>query len=99
MDTQTNAVQGIKVFEMNDCDWVAAAALEEAIQSYAPPDLVEDELLNPVSGARELSTEELDTLNFIQNGGEGPSISFREELTNRVLAGQRFPQFFASTEY
>jgi hypothetical protein len=87
----------MKIFKVNDCDWVMATSAEEAKQVLATfTDVHEDDEV------RELTDHELDTFKFIDEDHDeekdGPHPTFRQELARRVAAGDR-PDMFASTEY
>ncbi len=89
----------IKIFKMNDCDWVAAETINEAIlciaESSGMPEAEIEALKASEEYPQEVSDVELDRLQF----AEGPiKRSFREELRARLVDGEEFPQFFASTE-
>ena len=85
----------MKVFAMNDCDWMAADTLDEAKALYLKEygeEVDED--------ARPLTDAEMDSLVFVETDSlPERRCTFREELERRVASGQEFPQFFASTEY
>jgi len=90
----------IKVFAMNDCDWMAAAAtLEEAVAEYKANfcgDLDEGDL------PRELTSDEMDELIFRETGPDEEPLekkSFRAKLNEMIAEGEEFPCFFASTEF
>lgn len=88
----------MKVFCMNDCDWMAAETLEEAKASYLKDywgggKEHEDEAFD---APYELTPEQMEKMMF---QGDDYTCSFQEELNNQVAAGQTFPCFFASTEY
>lgn len=89
-----NDIDGIKIFAMNDCDWVAARTVDEAISFYLHLN-GENEL-----EAKELSGSELDEHSYFQEHEEKRThTTFRNQLRKMVAAGQSFPAFFASTEY
>jgi len=87
----------MKIFEMNDCDWVVAESLEQSKLAYLK-DYSDD-----VEDARELTDSELDTLIFTDRDENetptGDKRTFREQLAIEVAAGGTFPRLFASTEY
>lgn len=88
----TNSVNGIKIFEMNDCDWVAAKDMESAIMYYKGQ-ISEDD-----RQPGELTSEQLDSLPYHLDG-PSHTICFRAQLEQLVATGQAFPMLFASTEY
>ncbi|OQS10118.1 hypothetical protein B0T37_10755 [Chromobacterium violaceum] len=93
--SMTNHINGVHVFEMNDCDWVAARNKEDAIQFYGDIAMPED-----FENVQELNAQELDAKQFhIDDDHRSPTISFRQRLQQLVDADETFPQLFASTEF
>ncbi|QND84555.1 Uncharacterized protein ChrSV_2329 [Chromobacterium vaccinii] len=93
--TMTNHINGVRVYEMNDCDWVAARSKEEAIQFYGEIAVPED-----FENVQELSAQRLDTEQFhIGPTWYSPTITFRQRLQQLVDAGEPVPQLFATTEF
>ena len=86
----------MKIFAMNDCDWMAGEDIESVTAAYTSA-FGEDSDDPPV----ELTDAEMDKYRFADEDAEGPEKwpTFRQELQRRVDAGQEFPQFFATTEY
>lgn len=83
----------IKVFRMNDCDWWAAATLEEAKADYLKTTLIEAD-----DDSRELRPDEMENLKYFLDDEE--HVSFATQLENIVAAkDSTFPCMFASTEY
>ncbi|MDO9365160.1 MAG: hypothetical protein Q7T58_02290 [Methylotenera sp.] len=86
----------MKIFEMNDCDWVVGESLEQIKLAYLK-DYGEN-----AEYAMELTDSELDTLIFTDcDENETPTggkRTFREQLEIEVAAGGTFPRLFASTE-
>lgn len=89
----------LKVYEMNDCDWVCAESEEGAIKAY-------DEYLGPGEEAKEhiqegcpsvLSAESLNILMF-RDDGELSNIPGTRTFLAELLM-RKEPGFFASTEY
>ena len=91
----------IKVFSMNDCDWVAAETLEEAKSWYkdfcsSSSDPDEEVFDDP----HEVSSEDMKKLKFNDEDGSKPvTRTFQEQLDRIVDRGEPFPLFFASSEY
>jgi len=86
----------IKIFAMNDCDWVAATTLEEAIEEYEAFSDFDEE------SPRELTPEEMDQLMFHETDEDDSPLakkSFRVKLDEMIEAREAFPCFFASTQY
>lgn len=92
----------IKVFRMNDCDWVAAETAEQAMEWYLKETGVSKGEATDGEPAVELTAAEMLTLKFVDREEADPPVerTFEEELAERVaLPGAAFPQLFASTEY
>jgi hypothetical protein len=89
----------IKVWQVTDVEWFAAATAEDALKAFAEyaGDCYE-ELLEEFGEPEELSDAALDRLQFTDED-DGVSRSFREELAKRIADGGAFPQFFATSEY
>ncbi len=100
----------IKVYAMNDCDWYAAASLEDAKKCMAenfnfkttPKGIAEMCEECGVTDPEELDDEDMSSRMFSveqddSNGHE--TTSFRGRLDQMIAAGDEFPCFFASTEY
>lgn len=91
--TMTNHINGVRVYEMNDCDWVVARSEQEA-QAYYKDLNGEDD------SPRALTARELDSLQYhIGDSRSSPTISFRQRLQQLVGAGESVPQLFATTEF
>lgn len=86
----------MKIFRMNDCDWMIGPTLEECIAYF------QEEYSGTVEDARELTDEELDTLIFCDSNVHDIPVArrtFRKQIQIEVANGGSFPRFFASTEY
>lgn len=95
-NANSNSINGIKIYAMNDCDCVVARSKEEAITFYksisADPKDWQD--------AEEMDSSELDSLRFyIESSRSGQTISFRERLQQIADSGEEVPDLFASTEF
>lgn len=87
----------IKIFRMNDCDWMAARNLEEAKASYLKDfcgELDEDEAFDDPA---EISAEDLDRFRF-HDDDRRVTTTFRCQLERMIAREQSFPAFFASSE-
>jgi len=86
----------MKIFAMNDCDWMAAEDAESAKSAYISDD-GEDSDQPPI----ELTDEEMDKFRFADEDVRDPEKwpTFRQDLQRRIASGQEFPQFFASTDF
>ena len=90
----------MKIFRMNDCDWMAGESLEACITAYKKTcegsGLSDDELLDE---PRELTDHEMDRLKFWEGTPDNPKGTFREALAKMEDEDAEFPVFFASAEY
>ena len=88
----------IKVFAMNDCDWVAAVSLESAKRFYMESDFSGDLPENEaMDSPHEVSDADMDLLVFTDDNGSRSS--FRHRLVCLEAERVKFPCLFASTEY
>jgi hypothetical protein len=97
-------VSDVKIFKLNDCDWVAATSLDEAIGCLATcvsNGVVDDDFREEfLDDPYELNDADLDQLKFREEDEpETEWRTFRAELQLRLEAGAKPPFFFASTEY
>ncbi|MGR2678684.1 hypothetical protein [Chromobacterium haemolyticum] len=91
--TMNNSINGIRIFEMNDCDWVVARSEQEAQAYYR-------DLNGEDDAPRALTARELDSLQYhIEDSMRSPTISFRARLQQIVDNGEAVPNLFASTEF
>ena len=90
----------MKIFSMNDCDWVAAETLEEAKAAYLEHTYITNSTNDEhdaFDDPGEITEIQYDKLLF--HDEDGKVRSFREQLQHMIAAGEKFPTFFASTEY
>ncbi len=94
----------MKIFKLNDCDWYAAEDMESAIQQIMyDTDNTREDCVD--SSAHELTDDEMDRLQFVDDGGvideeaEDGSRSFRGQLAVMIERGDSFPCLFATTEF
>ena len=91
----------MKVFAMNDRDWMAGESLESVTELYLKEyadGLPKDEALdNP----HELTEHQMDRFRFHDDDAEfyDDCQTFQQRLNFMVRRGDKFPCFFASTEY
>jgi len=93
------AIEGIKVFRLNQYEWWAGRTLEECLAaasalSSLPREEIEDR-------ARELTNSEMNILQFVADEAIWPArvtTSFRTQLQILVSGGTLFPVCFATTE-
>jgi hypothetical protein len=90
----------IRVFMMNDCEWTAGDCTPEEMLAWymQQTGCSREESTGDEDGLpEELTAEDLDGLTF--HCDDGTKRTFAEELERMIVEGQRFPCFFASTEY
>ncbi len=101
----------IKIFEINDCEWVAAKDQLDAAIGYAEAmcdsieEVLADERIDRKCGCpRELSMKELRALKYHDEDDEGfgktgyKPRSFLQQLKLEIGRGAKFPAYFATTE-
>lgn len=98
------ATRSIKIFEMNDCEWWAAATLKEAISDYKKTCHCNDAIFADLcpDPIETLGDRALDGKMYTRAEEEGAptgKISFRRQLEIMVASGCEFPCMFATTEY
>ena len=91
--------QEIKVWEVNACDWMAAATVEEATAKHKKLGMdCDDDPIEP----HPLTEEDMQRLIFQDEDDTTRAVtrrSFREQLDKMIAEGEKFPCFFASTEF
>ena len=90
----------IKIFKMNEFDWVAAENIEDAKKPIIEM-CGEEEALEEIAGyggGYELSDEALDKLTLRDEDGT-ELVTFRDKLKQLIESGATFPRVFCSTEY
>jgi len=88
-------VKKLKVYKINDCDWWCDYSLEEAMNHYREElgyTSEDDEFI--FDDPHELTDDELNKYQFVDDNEEKTISSFNDELFKRTEFG-----FFASTEY
>lgn len=87
----------IKIFQMNDCDWMAGETLGGCIAEYALnyDGHIDREEFEPC----EVPDAKLDRLSFDYDGEDSVDRTFRQQLQFMIERGDKFPTFFASTEF
>ena len=86
----------IKVYRLNEYDWVAAESMEEAIEWYCrTTGVARSEATD--EDVRELDEREMERTVFTLEDGD--QISFAEQLERCLDAEREAPFLFASTEY
>lgn len=90
-------IMNMKIFRMNDCDWCAGEDLESVVEFYMDfVDLDKDEACDQPC---ELTELDMDRLIFTPDSKDEDLRTFREELKRLIDKGEKFPMFFASTEF
>ena len=91
----------MKIFAMNDCDWMAGEDMESVtalyLKEYAGDTPADEALDDP----QELTEAQLDKLRFQNEEAETPDDyqTFRQRLRFMETRGDAFPAFFATAEY
>lgn len=96
----SDARPAIRVFSINDHEWAAGACTPEEMLAWYMDEtgVTREEATGAEDGLpEELSPEAMQELNFVCD--DGSRHSFAEELRLMVERGDKFPCFFASTEY
>jgi hypothetical protein len=93
----TTSLSAMRVFAMNDCDWVAAETLEDAIKTYAQMIGTGFDPEDDLSDPHALTDEQMDKLMFTDE--DEKKRTFREQLNRMIEAGEELPGFFATTEF
>ncbi len=99
----------IKIFQLNDCEWMAGEDLESVIQDYFK-NYISEEVRPEIREvflyeAEELSDEDMDRLKYhdiegdLAGDGVKKIYTFREALNKMLEKGDKAPFYFASTEY
>jgi hypothetical protein len=87
----------LKIWAINDCEWVMAETLAEAAKIASDLSGVDvDDLLG--DDAHALTEEDLHRLTFNDDDGETRR-TFAEEFARRLAADGDKPRYFASTEF
>lgn len=94
----------MKIFEMNDCEWYAGESVEDCIEAFVKDNGEELEFWEECRDEgypKLLSEKEMQDLNFLEDpyDSECPKRSFKDELNRMIERGDKFPCFFATTEY
>lgn len=90
----------MKIFSMNDCDWMAAETLEEAKAAYIATVWAgtREPEVEAFDDPGEISEEQYDKLLFTDFDAN-TKCTFRQQLERMIQQGEEFPAFFASTEF
>jgi len=90
----------MKVFNVDEFEWYAGRNLEEVeefVKESRVSDGIDDEELDII----ELTEVDLDKLKFYEDPveEEGETITFRERLDFMIEQKEKFPCFFATSEF
>jgi len=85
----------MKVFSMNDYDWMAGETLESCKADYLK-NYGGDEHDEDFADTYELTPEDMQHYKIADE--DGTVRTFQEQLDKMIAEGDDFPQFFASTE-
>ena len=100
VSNKMKAINGIKIFNMDDFNWWASRDLESVKEAYLKETGLDAEEAFESDVPEELSDADLDRLRFHHDPDDrSKTISFREQLENMVKASMSFPCFFGSTEF
>ena len=91
-----NEVNGLKVFRIDDYDWVCAKSKEEAIEWYLEETGVSEEDINDIDDIVEC---DLDKNNMFIDEEHTKKITFRESLESGEFLSNTTPCIFCTTEY
>lgn len=96
----------LRIFQIGECDWIAAISLKEARECHMKYSFGESQSAReehdecyPEDECFELSDEKLDSFRFNDEDQPDEEISFRDQLNKLISDGEKFPTFFASSEY
>jgi len=88
----------IKVFQLDDCDWWAGESLEACIEAgreACGKGCYED----AEAEGYQVSDEAMRTLKIRRDEDSQEPITFETYLAELIAAGEKFPVYFASTEF
>lgn len=91
----------VHIFAMNECDWVAAADMNSALEFYKKHvgGAAAEEFIDE---PHQLVSEDLDRIKFTRTVDDDEprgTFTFREQLVLVLTRGEEIPTFFASTEF
>lgn len=94
----------VKIFRVNDYEWWAGVDLESVKATYKEHTGIDPDSDEGFDNPREVGDEGMRKLIFIEDVyNEGrhreEKRSFREELDRLISVNQKFPCYFAGTEY
>lgn len=91
---------GVRVYEMNDCDWyIARSPVQALLKAMHDTGLTRSEVLGDgMAEPREIREEELDRLKYYDEATE-QHMTFRRALERWINNGEPVPAIFACSEY
>lgn len=92
-------MSGIKLFKVNEIDWVAAKDMNEAIECLMEQAGLSYEEAYQESEAYELSYEQMVTHRYVDENRSSNNETFQDALNRMILNGDKFPCIFACAEY
>ena len=88
------SMETIKIFMVDEYDWYAAETEEDAIKKAMEElELEKDDF----DRNTEVSEEKMNNLIFLEE--DEPRKTFRKKLNEMIVAGEKFPCFFATSEH
>ena len=85
----------MRVFKLNEYDWVAAETMEEAIEWY-----LKETGLSREDAIDEPEEEEyLDSKMRVDEAMDSEQITLKEQISRHIQAGEPFPLLLCSTEF
>ncbi len=90
----------INIYALGDCEWYAGRSWLSVALFIHDGILSWKELFD--QGLKKLTKDEMQNLTWCDpdaNGGAGMECSFQTEIEHRIDKGEKFPAFFATTEY
>jgi hypothetical protein len=92
-------LQTVRLFQLNECDIVAARTIKEAVRHLQAVTGLSLEEAFDKDVACALTDEQLDKLYFCdEDDPDTPIKKFRDELLEKIASGSPFPYHFASLE-
>ena len=90
----------VKIFQLNEHDWVAAETMEEAIKCLLDITGESEEDIIYLDVAHELDFDSMTHMKAIDEDdvGKKPPESFLSILEFKIKCGEKFPQYFFGNE-
>lgn len=90
----------VKIYKFCDVDYIAASTIRSAVREWCST--TGNSYREALEEIEEVPDQDLDLLMFfddIENGDDSPKRTFREQLAKLIEAGEKFPCFFATSEW